>query len=110
MDCNIVSSEFEHQSHYYVHFWTNTLGKGMNSFISPSIDWIVTLLSFHKDSFDIEKSRKVDMPLNKEAEPVLDTVIWFQVFPPYINHVYSVTWFQVFQAIIWFQVTNNNPL
>ena len=28
MDCKIVESEFE--SRYYVHFRTNTLGKGMN--------------------------------------------------------------------------------
>ena len=25
LDCDIVVSEFEHQSRYYVHFWTNTL-------------------------------------------------------------------------------------
>ena len=30
MDCGIVVSEFEFQLHYYVHFETNTLGKGMN--------------------------------------------------------------------------------
>ena len=28
-------SEFELQSLYYIHFWTNTLGKGRNPFISP---------------------------------------------------------------------------
>ena len=30
MDCGIVVSEFIFQSCYYVHFWANTLGKGMN--------------------------------------------------------------------------------
>ena len=35
MDCGIVVNEFELQSRYYVHFRTNTLGKGMNPFISP---------------------------------------------------------------------------
>ena len=30
MDCGIVVSEFVLQSRYYVHFRTNTLGKGMN--------------------------------------------------------------------------------
>ena len=30
MDCRIVVSEFVLQSHYYVHFQANTLGKGMN--------------------------------------------------------------------------------
>ena len=27
-DCRIVVREFELQSRYYVHFWTNTLGNG----------------------------------------------------------------------------------
>ena len=30
MDCRIVVSEFELQSHYYVHFQANTFGKRMN--------------------------------------------------------------------------------
>ena len=33
IDFEIVVNEFELQSHYYVHFWTNTLGKGMNPLI-----------------------------------------------------------------------------
>ena len=33
VDCNIVVSELELQSNYYVHFWTNNLGKVMNSSI-----------------------------------------------------------------------------
>ena len=33
MDCGIVVSEFELQLRYYVHFRTNTLGKGMNPLI-----------------------------------------------------------------------------
>ena len=37
MDCGIVVSEFELQSHYYVHFPTNTLGKGMNPLILPAM-------------------------------------------------------------------------
>ena len=35
LDCGIVVSEFELQSHYYVHFRTNTIGKGMNPLIPP---------------------------------------------------------------------------
>ena len=31
LDCDIVRSEFELQSRYYVHFRTNTLGKSMNA-------------------------------------------------------------------------------
>ncbi len=37
MDYGIVVSEFELQSCYYVHFRTNTLGKGMNPLILPAM-------------------------------------------------------------------------
>ena len=33
VDCGIVISEFELRLRYYVHFQTNTLGKGMNPLI-----------------------------------------------------------------------------
>ena len=36
MDCGIVEREFVLQSRYYVHFWANTLGKGMNPLIFPA--------------------------------------------------------------------------
>ena len=36
-DCRIVVSEFKLQSCYYVHLWTNTLGKGMNPLILPAM-------------------------------------------------------------------------
>ena len=39
LDCNIVVSKFKLLLCYYVHFQTNTLGKGMNSLISPRL-WI----------------------------------------------------------------------
>ena len=35
MSCGIVVREFILQSHYYVHFRANTLGKGMNPLILP---------------------------------------------------------------------------
>ena len=35
IDCEIVVSEFELQSRYYVHFSTNTIGKVMNPLILP---------------------------------------------------------------------------
>ena len=38
LECRIIVSRFELQSRYYVHLWTNTLGKGMNSFILPAVD------------------------------------------------------------------------
>ena len=37
MVCEIVAREFEIQSRYYVHFRTNTLGKGMNPLILPAM-------------------------------------------------------------------------
>ena len=37
MDCEIVISEFELQSRYYLHFRTNTFGKGMNPLNLPSV-------------------------------------------------------------------------
>ena len=36
MDCEIVR-EFKLQSRHYVHFWTNTLRKGMNPLIFPAM-------------------------------------------------------------------------
>ena len=36
LDCGIVVNEFEFQSHYYTHLWTNTLGKGMKPIIPTS--------------------------------------------------------------------------
>ena len=37
LDCYIIVSEFKPQSCYYVHFWTNTLAKGMNPLILPAM-------------------------------------------------------------------------
>ena len=37
MDTEIVVSEFELQSYYYIHFQANTLGKGMNPLILPAM-------------------------------------------------------------------------
>ena len=48
---NIVVSEFELKSRYYVHFRTNTLGKGMNTLILQTMGLIVLPLFFFKDGF-----------------------------------------------------------
>ena len=37
MDWRIVVSEFVLKSRYYVHFRSNTLGKGMNPLILPAM-------------------------------------------------------------------------
>ena len=53
LDCEIVVSEFELQSRYYIHIQTNNLGKGMNSRILQDMAWIVSLLFLYKYSFRI---------------------------------------------------------
>ena len=37
LECKIVVGEFELQSHYYVHFPTNSIGKGMNPLNLPAM-------------------------------------------------------------------------
>ena len=54
MDCEIVESEFELRSRYYIYFRTNTLGKGMNPLILLAMGWIVQLLLFLKEGFGIK--------------------------------------------------------
>ena len=46
MDCGILVREFVFQSRYYVHFRANTLEKGMNPLILPTMGLIVPLLFF----------------------------------------------------------------
>ena len=36
LECGIVKSKFELQLRYYVHFWTDTLGNGMDPPYPPS--------------------------------------------------------------------------
>ena len=55
MNCRIVVNEFELRLSYYVQFWSNTLGKGMNPLILPAMGWIVPLLFFQKSGFGIKK-------------------------------------------------------
>ena len=69
LECDIVVSKFELQLHYYVHFRTNTFGKGMNPLIPLVMGLVVPLLFFYKDGFGI-KSIKADMLLNKETKTV----------------------------------------
>ena len=55
------------QCHYYIHFWTNTLGKGVNPLINQL--WIKSnQFFFYKNGFGIKEPTKVDMPLNKETK------------------------------------------
>ena len=54
LDCSLEVNVFELQSRYYIHFQTNTLGKGVNYLIPPALAYIVSLLFFDKDDFGIE--------------------------------------------------------
>ena len=54
LNCDIVETEFERQSHYYVHFQYNTLGKGMNSHISPPARGYIIPQMFYKNGFGIK--------------------------------------------------------
>ena len=36
LDCDVVVNNSKIQSHYYIHFWANTLMKGINPLIPPS--------------------------------------------------------------------------
>ena len=54
LDYSVVVNEFDHQNRYYVHFRTNTLGKGMNPLILLAIGFIESLLFIYKDDFGIK--------------------------------------------------------
>ena len=45
--CDTLGLMFELQSHYDVHFWTTTFGKGMKTLISPDMGLIGALLYFY---------------------------------------------------------------
>ena len=54
LDSRIKVNGFELQSRYYVHFQSNTRGKGMNSLILPAMGLIVQLLFFYKGGIGIK--------------------------------------------------------
>ena len=61
--CDTVVSEFDLQSHYYLHFQINTPGKGMESFISPAMGEIVPLMFFFtKIALALNKPRNQTKP------------------------------------------------
>ena len=54
MDWGIVVGEFVLKLHYYVHFRTNTLGKGMNPLSLQAVGQLVPLLFFLENGFGIK--------------------------------------------------------
>ena len=60
LDCDIVTSKFELQPRFWVHFRTNTLGENMNLLIYPqAMNQIVPLLFFYKDALALNNQRKL---------------------------------------------------
>ena len=53
LDCRIIVSEFNLQSHYYVHFQKNTLGKRYEPLYPPRYGLNSTTTILLKDGFDI---------------------------------------------------------
>ena len=54
MDCRVVVHEFVLQSHYYVPFRANTLGKVIKTLILPAMGEIVPPPFFEENSFGIK--------------------------------------------------------
>ena len=54
LDWRLKVSKSELQSCYYIHFWTYTLGESINLLIPPAMGYIIPLLFFSKDGFDIK--------------------------------------------------------
>ena len=52
--CDIVISEFEHQSHYYLYFRTNTIGNDINPLIPPNHSLNSTTIFLYLDGFGIK--------------------------------------------------------
>ena len=82
--CRIVVSESELQRRYYVHFRTNTIGKGMIPLIFPAMVLILPHLFFSKHGFGIKWTTKFDLPLNHKTEPIneisINKSISFKIF------------------------------
>ena len=56
LDCSVIVREFKLQLHYYVHFWTNTLGKGKKSIIPHP-------------NYGLNSTSTMVLALNKEIKP-----------------------------------------
>ena len=53
----------------FISHCTNTLGKSMNSLMSPAVSEIVSLPLFYNNGLGTKLPIKTDMLLNKETEP-----------------------------------------
>ena len=62
VEAKMRDSDFELQSRHYIHFWTCTMGKGMNSLIPRPSYGLNSTNYFYNDGFGIKQPTKVDMP------------------------------------------------
>ena len=85
LDWRILVSEFEPHLHCYVYFLINTNSKGMNALIPPALGFIVSVLFFFRDGFDVKQPQKVDILVNKETKQYLKRL-------QLERHLYSVIW------------------
>ena len=72
LDCDIVVSEFELQSRYYLHFETNTTGKRHELPYPPTIN---LLNSITTNALGLKLPMKVDITLSKVTKPHFKSTI-----------------------------------
>ena len=66
------------------------LERGMNTFITPAMGYLVPQLFFYKEGFGIKYPRKVDMPLNKQTKSISKTFLqwcWSEPISKATNYV-----------------------
>ena len=63
LDYGLEVNKFKFQLCYYIHFWTNIFGKGIEHSYLPAPSY-----GFYKDGFGIKYTSKVDMLLNEETK------------------------------------------
>ena len=66
-----IQSKTEQAVTKYVHFWTNTFGKGINFFIPLAINEIVPILSLYQDCFDMLLIKECWYDINQMNELIL---------------------------------------
>ena len=76
-DFKTLVSEFELKSRNCIHFWTNALGRGMNSFVLQSVCSVIRLMFFCKRVFRIKLPTKVD---TNKPDIIYRRIIWKSFF------------------------------
>ena len=119
LDCGILESEFELQSRYYVHFRTNTLGKGMKALILRAMklnsdqtrlskcDWPST--TTFKSSFKGKK--RLFVRSIRRIRLRLDVRAWQAVWSDWVSQTVLAKWVVAAHMTTWVKVhwTTNIP-